>query len=81
MGSLKILPDGVHVTGRTEFDHPVTFGRMTTSGTGGDLLGKSSLSNIDKPFVVESQAGLALISHSKSDNNPSAKIIIGKQCW
>uniref|UniRef100_A0A915KXV3 Beta-sarcoglycan n=1 Tax=Romanomermis culicivorax TaxID=13658 RepID=A0A915KXV3_ROMCU len=37
MGGLKIVNDGIHVTGKTEFDYPVSFGRMTTAGKNGDI--------------------------------------------
>lgn len=71
MGSMKILPNGVRVTGRAEFEQPVTFSRMATSGL------KPTDPGGDKPFVFESEAGLSLISRSKKGPaKHSARIVI-----
>jgi len=77
LGSLRVLGDGVRVTGRAEFDQPVTFSRMSTVGAAGL---RPADPGSRQPFVFEADAGLALVSRSKrGPSKHSARIVIGRR--
>lgn len=62
MGSLKILKNGIRVTGRSEFEKPISFSKMEAGN--------------NVPFIIESNRGVGLTSRSAKDNVTS-RLIMG----